>query len=111
MKILSNTPECQAISKESIGISSYVFYTPGVCGEITADAPCIVTVLEECGKYKLTLSDPTKKLDRITLRISHHLTPKSLSHALKVTSGPVTTLEFNVKGAQGKPHTAVFKAK
>lgn len=105
IEIISNTTECQAVRKNSIGISSYIFYKAGACEEISVSEPCIVMVSEENGEYRIRVCDPTMKLEKIKLRINRDLKLKSSDSAVLVAG---TELDINVTHSVGRPFSAIF---
>ena len=105
IEIISNTTECQAVRKNSIGISSYIFYQAGACEEISVSEPCIVMVSEENGEYKIRVCDPTMKLEKIKVKINRKLKPKYADDAISLSG---TEFDINTTHSVGRPYTAIF---
>ena len=106
IEIISNTVECQAVRKKSIGISSYIFYQAGACEEISVSEPCIVMVLEENGEYEIRVCDPTMKLEKIKVKINRKLKPKYADDAISLSG---TELDINTTHSVSRPFSATFK--
>ncbi len=109
VEIISNTSALQALRKRSIGISSYVFYQAGACEEIAVSEPCIVTVYESENEYKISVCDPTMKLENIKITVAKALKLERADDAVKVTCGANAELDVNVTHSVGRPYTADFK--
>jgi chondroitin AC lyase len=80
VKILSNTATLQAVWHSELNILQAVFYQNGeitFAGDVrlTVDSPAIIMASSEAGKIRrLTVSDPTRKLGKIHLRLNQTLT-------------------------------------
>lgn len=69
-QILSNTSSVQAVKDNSTNTTGYVFWKSGSSVEgITANNPCTVATKDEDGYITMAVSDPTHKLDTITLTL------------------------------------------
>lgn len=106
VEIISNTPDCQAVRKRSIGISSYVFYKAGACEEIEVSEPCIIMISEEGNEYKLSVCDPTQKLEGITVKVNRSLQFVSADDKMRFENG---ALRVNMTHSVGRPYTARFE--
>lgn len=79
IEILANTAALQAVQHRELGLSQIVFYEPGeitIANGITvsAETPGMVMVKNSGPEIKeLTVSDPSRQLDTIRLRISARL--------------------------------------
>lgn len=111
VKIISNTPECQAVSKESVGLSAYVFYEAGECDGITTDAPAIVTVKRNAdGTKTLQITDPTQKSDSVTLTLFDKIEIISTHAKISVgTDGEKTVVTVNTHLARGRKFDITYK--
>jgi chondroitin AC lyase len=82
MEILSNTPELQAIASQDGRKVRAVFYKPGILKygrlELSADAPCLVSLTASNGKVKLCVSEPTQKRASLNLAINGKDIPVNL---------------------------------
>ena len=65
-----NTPQCQAVVKESLGLTLAVFHEAGEYGGITVSAPCILSVAKRDGETTLSISDATHKAKFITVTLN-----------------------------------------
>jgi chondroitin AC lyase len=74
--LITNTTDMQAAYNRSTGIYAIALYRPGtltISGKlyIGADKPCIMLYKAEKGnKFRVTVADPTQKLDKIILLVS-----------------------------------------
>ena len=110
VEIISNTRELQAVRKPTLGISFYVFHKAGACDGIEVSEPCIVGVTEREGYYRITVCDPTHKLDTAEIRIDRHLSLIEKSRELSVTEGDVTEISVSFTLSGGEAYSAEFKA-
>lgn len=67
--VISQTNAVHAVRDNDIGVTGYVFYEAGSCNGITVSAPCIVMVSEENGTTTVSVSDPTHKLESVTVNV------------------------------------------
>ncbi len=109
VQIISNTQKCQALRKETVGFSSYIFYSRGACEEIEVSEPCIVTVMQRDDEYKISVCDPTQKLENITLKIGRALSLKEACAEADIKLAECTEISVNTKHSVGRPYSAVFK--
>ncbi|MGV3589477.1 MAG: polysaccharide lyase family 8 super-sandwich domain-containing protein [Adhaeribacter sp.] len=76
IEILANTPELQAVNNKEANVSQVVFYQPGKIKItknllLTAQSPCMVMLqTDKNGIQKLTVSDPSRKLQTLQLNIT-----------------------------------------
>jgi hyaluronate lyase len=73
VEVISNTTECQAVRKKSIGFTSYVFYKAGTCEEMSVSEPCIVTLRDGDGEREISVCDPTMKLEKLEIKVNKDL--------------------------------------
>jgi chondroitin AC lyase len=80
LKMISNTTDIQAFHEINKKVYGIVFYKPGGINLeqglfILADKPCLVLIQEinNGTRFKISISDPTTKLQNINLRISKKL--------------------------------------
>ncbi len=109
VEIISNTSECQALRKSSLGLSSYVFYKGGSCEYITIDAPCILNVFEWDNKCRISVCDPTHKLDKISIKINKPLHLLAFDDKISVKQGEMVEISVDMTGSVGRPYRAIFK--
>lgn len=109
VEIISNTPDCQAIRKKSIGFSSYIFYKAGTCETIEVEKPCIVNLYEVDGTVEISVCDPTMKFESLSIKIAESLKLISSNDKVNVTEGETTVIDVNTVRSVGRPYTAKFK--
>ncbi len=109
VEIISNTSTVQALRKKSIGISSYIFYQAGSCEEITVSEPCIVSVFVSDGEYKISVCDPTMKLEKLSVKVNKCLHLLDADGAVTVTSEDGIRLDVDTVRSVGRPYSAKFK--
>ena len=85
--VISQTDTVHAVRDNDIGVTGYVFYEAGSCNGVTVSAPCIVMVSEENGATTVSVSDPTHKLNSVTVSVNG------------------TVLDFDVEGNVGNTFT------
>lgn len=109
VEIISNTAECQAIRKNSIGFASYIFYRAGACEEIEVSEPCIVNVYESDGALDISVCDPTMKLEKIKVNVGRKLYLLEADTGVFVSTEECkSTILVNVTHSVGRPYTARF---
>ena len=111
IEIIKNTAKCQAVRKQSIGLTFITFFEAGECLGIKANAPCIVSVLEEGGKKTFAAADPTHKLAEIKLTLDAKYAPANvpLLAELGERCGK-TTVTFKTAELSGEAVRVSFKA-
>jgi hypothetical protein len=108
--VLSNTTQCKAVRKDSIGITCIVFYEAGECAGIRVDHPAIVTYTEHDGELRIKVAEPTNKVDTLTVRIERPLT--TVTHHPRFTVSCTTdaaTLTLDASLSVGEGYEAAFK--
>ena len=80
LKMISNTTDIQAFQETNKKVYGIVFYNPGGINLehglfIWADKPCLMLIQEinNGSRFKISVSDPTNKLQNINIRISKKL--------------------------------------
>jgi chondroitin AC lyase len=74
--LITNTTDMQAVYNRNTGVYAIALYLPGTLTiskklYIGADKPCLMLYKAGTGnKFRVTVSDPTQKLDRIILLVS-----------------------------------------
>ena len=106
--ILINNRSIQAVRENKLGVTGIVFWEAGSFAGITASAPMIVIIREDGENFKISISDPTHKLDQATVVIHKDLTLISGDDKVSVSNGDVTTLTADFKNLRGKSITASF---
>ena len=110
VEIISNTEDCQALRKSSIGYASFVFYNAGACEDIEVSEPCIVNLYESNGILELSVCDPTMKLDSITVTVRRRLALKDSDLKVSVSEGENTVISVDSTRSVGRPYSARFEA-
>ena len=87
-RVLSNTSTIQAVKDSSTATTGYVFWEAASYNGITADNACTLVVNEDSGMISMAVSDPTHKLDTITLTLENSIAvpaeiPKNVSFEIK----------------------------
>ncbi len=103
VEIISNTRALQAVRDKSIGLSSYVFHEAGECDGIAVSAPCILALGECDGELTLSVTDPTHKLEKLTVTLDgeHRIVTKNPKISVTSADG-VTVIEIKTFGAHGR---------
>ena len=111
VEILSNTSEIQAVREKTLGISSYVFYGAGKCGEVSTDSPAIIMIGERDGEIEFALTDPTHELTCAEVVIDRALEVIEKNRKISVaTEDGKTVIKVDLELANGRPFRAKFKA-
>ncbi|MBO5945961.1 MAG: hypothetical protein J6Q69_05080, partial [Clostridia bacterium] len=109
VKIISNTPECQAAEKPSLGLKSYVFYGAGECDGVKVSGPAIVAIKRNDGGFSLSVSDMTHKERRLTVTLPGEYTALGLPiGADAIANGGITTVSINTFMAHGRKFEITF---
>jgi hypothetical protein len=94
LKMISNTTDIQAFHETNKKIFGIVFYKTGGINlaqglYIWADNPCLLLIQEinNGSRIKISISDPTTKLQKINLRISKKLSGPGAVYNDNKTSG------------------------
>ncbi|MEU4832476.1 polysaccharide lyase 8 family protein [Streptosporangium sp. NPDC023615] len=97
MRVLDNTARRQGVRVPSLGLSAVVFWNGGAVGGLAASAPCALLVREaDDGTATLTVSDPRRDLDTLTVTWDRPVTGVLRGHGLLTgaTTGAGLTLTF-----------------
>ncbi len=96
-RVLANTARQQGVRVPSLGITAVNFWNDGAAGDLAASAPCAVLVREGGdGTATLTVSDPRRALDELTVTWNRPVTGVLRGHPLlsSATTGAGLTLTF-----------------
>ncbi|ACZ87110.1 polysaccharide lyase 8 family protein [Streptosporangium roseum] len=96
-RVLANTARRQGVQVPSLGITAVNFWNDGAAGGLTASAPCAVLVRERGdGTATLTVSDPRRDLDGLTVTWDRPVTGVLRGHPLLTgaATGAKLTLTF-----------------
>lgn len=103
-RVLANTARQQAVRVPSLGITAVNFWNGGAAGDLAASAPCAVLVREGGdGTATLTVSDPRRDLDELTVTWDRPVTEVLRGHPLLAgaTTGAGLTLTFGRLAGRG----------
>lgn len=70
IEIISNTPALQAVRKKSLGVTGYVFYEPGKCGDIETNQPVMIMSGRSDDLTEIRIADPSHELESATVIVS-----------------------------------------
>jgi hypothetical protein len=110
IEIISNTPELQVVRKASCGVTFYVFHKAGKCEEFEVSEPCILAKTERGGYYRVTVCDPTQKLDSATVKVARKLTLTEKSREIQVECADTAQLNVSFTFSAGEAFFAEFEA-
>ncbi|MFF5247013.1 polysaccharide lyase 8 family protein [Streptosporangium sp. NPDC000095] len=112
-RVLANSARCQGVRVPSLGITAVNFWNDGAAGDLAVSAPCAVLVRETGdGTATLTVSDPRRDLDELTVTWNRPVTGVSRGHPLLAgaTTGARLTLTFGrLAGRGGGSNTVVVR--
>ncbi len=106
--IVTATDKLHVVKENTLGITAMVFWRAGTYEGITVDKPMIVMIREQDGKYSLTASDPTQKLETGTITISRRLSTLRADEEISVSGAGNTVLTVNFSDSRGKTVGAEF---
>ncbi|MBP3413284.1 MAG: hypothetical protein J6K89_08490 [Oscillospiraceae bacterium] len=109
--VLEATDKLHVVKENTLGITAIVFWRAGSYGGITVDRPMIVMVQEQDGKYTISVSDPTQKLQSGRITINRSLTTLCADKEIAVSAGEKTTLAVDFSGLTGETVSATFATK
>ena len=69
ISVIANTPDIQAVKKPSLGLSFMAFYAPGECLGVKVSAPCLVSLSEKDGTVTVSVAEPTRAVDTVTVTL------------------------------------------
>ena len=109
VEIISNTAALQAVRDKSTGIVGYVFHEAGECEGISVSAPCIVMLGKVGDEYTLAITDPTQKLDGVTVTLDRSVNVISKSYNISSdVKSDKTTLTVNTFMSHGRKYEMRF---
>jgi hyaluronate lyase len=109
IEILSNTPELQVVRKKSVGVTFYVFHKAGEFEEFTVSEPCILAKTEGDGICRVSVCDPTQKLDGATVKVARKLTLTDKARQLTVECAEDTEIKVDFTHSAGEAFSCEFK--
>lgn len=103
IKILANNSNIQAVENTKTGIKSIVFWKAGRFDGISVSKPCMVMYRENGNDVTMSISDPTQKLDTISITIDEELYQVNCDDCAKiVTTDTRTIITLDVKNSCGR---------
>ena len=117
VRIISNSPQLQAVHNPSLGMTQAVFYAPGsveiVSGvTLSVSEPCIVmTTTKGKSITKIAVAEPTHKLTSLKLTVNSKLqgTGDNFSIASEGTNKTTITVQLPREGYAGQTVVMEFK--
>jgi len=104
--ILHNNPDIQAVITADASSGGAVFYKAGkadLMEGIEVDSPCVVMLKKEKGILKISLSDPTQKLEQTRLTLNGKYEIKGASARIKILNKQsILDISLPVGGEAGK---------
>lgn len=106
VEILSNTKAVQAVFEKGLNIKCYAFHEAANVKDVSADAPCLVTLTGNT----IAVSDPTHELEKLTVVVQRELkiTKKPENMQILVRNGR-TEFTLDLKGANGRKFEAKYE--
>ena len=86
VQVLANNSAVQAVYNEELGITGIIFWEAGTFGKITVDKPCIVMYEDSHFGFNIAVTDPTQKLESLTVTIAEELNLVSADECATVLS-------------------------
>ncbi len=108
IEILANTPEVQAVYEKNLGITGIVFWEEGSFNGITVSHPMMVMIKKENDCTKISVSDPTHKLESARVMLDGNLKPEMLDSRMTY-EGSSTGLKIDFTNSSGCSIEARFK--
>ena len=84
--VLANNSAVQAVYNEKLGITGIIFWEAGTFGKITVDKPCIVMYEDSHFGFNIAVTDPTQKLESLTVTVAEELALVSADECATVLS-------------------------
>lgn len=108
--ILSNTPEVQAATDATLGVTGMNFWKKGMVGNVKANHPSSIMMKEAGHELKLAVSDPTQKQNKISFEIKKQGTGViSKDSAVTVLQlSPTIKFEVDTTVDPGKTNNVLF---
>ena len=99
VEILSNTKAVQAVFEKGLNIKCYAFHEAANVKDVSADAPCLVTLTGNT----VAVSDPTHELEKLTVTVAAELnvTEMAANMSVAVKDG-MTVITLDLNGANGR---------
>ncbi|GAA2209973.1 polysaccharide lyase 8 family protein [Nonomuraea monospora] len=103
-RVLSNTAELQAVRTRSL--FGAVFWTAGSAWIMSADKPCVVMARRASQRLLLSVADPTRTADAVTITFSRTMGGVvRADDTVTVHTGKKPTIVVEVGGSMGRSHS------
>ena len=102
VSILCATEKLHVIREHTLGITAMVFWEAGTYEGITVNAPCILMIREQTGKFTLSASDPSQSLSSLKITLNRKLYPTRLDPQMTEAGTDKTVLTLSFRGIEGK---------
>lgn len=110
IEILSNTERIQAVRKQSLGLTFFSFHSAGECAGVKVSAPCLVSLYENGGTLTVSVSEPTREVDKIKLTLGKKYKPKSSPISVRFNEkARVSEFTVSVKDLAGEAVRVSFE--
>ncbi|SPL92612.1 hyaluronidase [[Actinomadura] parvosata subsp. kistnae] len=104
VRVLSNTPELQAVQTRSM--FGATFWAAGSAWIVEVDQPCVVMARRSSGRLVLAVADPTRTADVITLTLSRSQGGViRADDTVTVRTGKKPVIAVKVGGSLGRSHS------
>ena len=113
IEILSATPALHAVKKSATGVSGYVFFEAGECGDVKVSDPCAVMTEEKDGSTCISVSDPTHLLESatVTVLLNGRSNIVAASENIKYKlEGNVLTMDIDFKDNVGQSFSIIAQS-
>lgn len=105
-RIVKNDGDMQAVESADRSMAGVVFYKTGkadVIGGVEVNQPCIIMLQKESGQIKISVSDPTQKLEQVQVSLEGKYLSKDAAANLAFESGKsIVTVSFPKGEEAGK---------
>ena len=103
VQVLANNSSVQAVYHEALDITGIIFWEAGAFGEIIVDKPCIVMYEDNPSGFRMAVSDPTQKLERLTVTVKEKLSMVEVDECVNVSlTTDRTIMAFSTLNSDGK---------
>ncbi len=112
-EILAHSETVIAVSKGSLGVTSYVFFAPDRCERVETDSRLIVMRADEGGVTELRFSDVTHLLEKATVTFECE-NAEILDSSDKISAraeGNKAIIDIDFKESSGRPYFVKIKGK
>lgn len=109
VSVLSNTAALQSVYDNSSGVTGIVFWEKGRSGIVETEDPAIIMYSNDDGLVKMSVADPTHKLDSITLSVEGNVLPLDCENAVTITNfSEKASITIDTSDCSGKSYELSF---